>query len=582
MTVPRYLALAGDLHPLSRWLNELVPSRRAPQRLNRVFDSSDLVIYASPETRLTHLQEERGLVIGRIFRSCEASGPADSLSLSESRHAAWSRGRSLLEGKWGGYVAFLRDEGALAVLRDPSGVVPAHYREARGVHVYFSDLDILKDLALEPPTIDEEFLRQWLTHPFLRTARTGLLGHHELLPGTVRRTSAAGAPSVETAWTPWRAAAADRSILDFDEAARRVRELVLSTVPAQVAAIDAPLLELSGGLDSSIVAASLKHGGVPFRAANFVTAMPDGDERNYARLMADHLGIDLAELHEDELPLDLAPPAGFTLRPPLNPVLQPLHRALSRHARAAGSTDFVTGAGGDNLFGYLTTAAPVLDALTDAGPRGAWNTLQDVAALGECTIWKAGRYALRKQLRRKKRPLWKRDQRFLAPAALAAEPDRHPWLERPAEPQPGKIEHVESLVLIHYFLDPQHRSGEALHHPLLNQPLMELCLAIPTWLWLRGGLNRAVARAAFADLLPREVVRRRTKGSLESMCARAFAGNRESLADLLLDGELASRRLIQTGKVETYVRAGGKVEGDAYFRIFDLVSLELWLRSGCS
>ena len=578
MTTARYLAMAGEPEALMRWLTELVPQRCAPQRLNRVFDSANLVVFASPENRLLPLEEERGLLIGRIFRGRTATGPAESLSLSESRHAAWSGGRSLLEGKWGGYVAFVRDEGAVAVLRDPTGAVPAYFREARGIQLYFSDLEMLADLGLERPEVDEDFLRQWLTHPFLRSSRTGLVGHRELLPGTMRRSSSAVGASVESVWTPWPAAALDRQVLDFDDAARRVRELTLSTVPAQVAEIEAPLLELSGGLDSSIVGASLKHGGVVFRAANFVTAMPDGDERDYARRMAEHLCIDLAELREDDLPLDLSPPARRTLRPPLNPVLQPLHRALSQYARQSGSSDFVTGAGGDNLFGYLTTAAPALDAMIGIGLRGAWDTLQDVATLGECTIWKAAHFALRKQLRRK-RPLWKRDDRFLAADALASEPEPHPWLVRPPQPLPGKIEHVESLVLIHHFLDPQHRSGETLHHPLLNQPLMEQCLAIPTWLWLRGGINRAVARAAFADLLPREVVRRRTKGSLESMCARAFARNRGRLADLLLGGELATRRLIDTRKVETYLGAAGRLEGDAYFRIFDLVSLELWLRS---
>lgn len=135
----------------------------------------------------------------------------------------------------------------------------------------------------------------------------------------------------------------------------------------------------------------LKAAGIEFQAVNFVTAMPDGDERDYARKVASALALDLAEVPEDPLPLELAP-TGRTLRPPLSPVLQPLHRALSRHAREARSRDFVTGAGGDNLFCYLTTAAPILDAASALGIGPALATLRDVAALGECTIWKADRF----------------------------------------------------------------------------------------------------------------------------------------------------------------------------------------------
>jgi hypothetical protein len=55
------------------------------------------------------------------------------------------------------------------------------------------------------------------------------------------------------------------------------------------------------------------------------------------------------------------------LRPPLSPVLQPLNGALSGHARKVGSARLVTGAGGDNLFCYLTTTAPLTISVRRAG-----------------------------------------------------------------------------------------------------------------------------------------------------------------------------------------------------------------------
>ena len=88
-----------------------------------------------------------------------------------------------------------------------------------------------------------------------------------------------------------------------------------------------------------------------------------------------------------------------------------------------------------------------------------------------------------------------------------------------------------------------------------------------------------VARAAFADLLPSEIISRRTKGRLESMAARAYAENRERLAELLLEGELAQRHILDRGQLEAYLRVPGQAPDNSYYRVFDLASLELWLRA---
>jgi len=576
MTVPRFLAFVGEPGALRAHLSALMPSASPAHRLDRRFDSPELVVFTSPESPLVRLEEDRGLVVGRLYRRRDASEPVRSLGLSASRHAAWSSGRSLISDFWGSYVAFLRDDRHVAVLRDPSARVPAYYCEAGEVCLYFSDEALGREGGMAGTAVDEEFLRQWLSFPYLRTGRTGLSGVAELLPGAVRRSHVAGSPA-EAAWSPWRFAAGPQ-LTGFHEAATGLRGTVLDTVAVQLAEAGGFALQLSGGLDSSIVAASLALSGTGFAAATFATRMPDGDERDYARAVAVGLGVPLAELPEDDAGLDLSPPAP-ALRPPLSPLLQPLNRALSRHAAATAVRAFATGAGGDNLFCYLSTTAPILDAFGSAGLRQGAATLCDVSVLGECTLWTAAAYAVRKRIRLRRRPRWKGDHRFLAPEAAAGEPDRHFWLEAPDCAMPGKLEHVASLVRAQYFMEPRQQSGEEVIHPLINQPLIELCLAIPTWLWVRGGRNRAVARAAFADLLPPRIINRRSKGRLESMCARAYARARPALADLLLAGELRQTKLLDASAVETYLADSARPSGDAYYRLLDLAALELWLRS---
>lgn len=48
---------------------------------------------------------------------------------------------------------------------------------------------------------------------------------------------------------------------------------------------------------------------------------------------------------------------------------------------------------------------------------------------------------------------------------------------------------------------------------------------------------------------------------------------------LLLDGELAARRLIEVSAIESYLKGTGPARDEDYFRLFDLASLELWLRA---
>ena len=96
---------------------------------------------------------------------------------------------------------------------------------------------------------------------------------------------------------------------------------------------------------------------------------------------------------------------------------------------------------------------------------------------------------------------------------------------------------------------------------------------------MRGGRDRAVARAAFASRLPPEVVWRRGKGRLDSLCTASYLRQRGALADLLLGGRLAERGLLDKPAIETYL-AHDLVEGDfAYFRLLEIADVERWVRS---
>ncbi len=576
MTRPRFVIVTGPIPAVSRLAEELQANIGTGLALRA--SPSAIAAFASPGMPILDFPGDVGLVIGRLFARDERA-PLEQVEPALGRAIAASRGRNLIENYWGDYIAVGAGGGEAWALRDPSGAIPLYRTRSGDCLILFSDIDDLDRAGLVNPRLDTAFTTQWLAYPVLRTSRTGIESIKEILPGT-RIVFADGAARDERAWTPRPFASRRAALADFEQARSRLRKEVTRIVPALSDGHEPLLLELSGGLDSALIAAALRNSGRSFTAVNFATRAPDGDERRYARAIAERVGAPLAVLHEGDTEIDLEVPRAKRVRPAFSPVVQPLHRAFAEHAKAVGAGAFLTGTGGDNVFCYLTTAAPILDAFWSGHPvRAATTTLRDVAAQCGCTVWTAARFAGRRLARRPRRS-WKRNPDFLLPASVPERPDPHPWLDFGKPMLPGKREHVEALVRIQHFLDPANREADLpFIHPLMAQPIMELCLTIPSWMWVRGGHNRAVARAAFEDLLPPAVIDRTTKGRLESMCGSWYLQSRNRLREVLLDGSLRRDRLIDGQALETYLAREEMPEDPLYFRIFELAAVELWLES---
>ncbi|HEY7810900.1 MAG TPA: asparagine synthase-related protein [Allosphingosinicella sp.] len=528
---------------------------------------------------LLTLPGHAGSLLGSLFNR-RTHSPVEGISDDLADRISRTKGDVLLENYWGRYLLFLSlGPGRHLVLRDPSGSIPAYHSRSGEMHLYACDFDTSGMSALVDAEPDPGFVAQAVAFPFLRSARTGIAAVRELLPGE-RRTDSDGTAAIDQAWTPWAYANRDDAFQSFDAAAAALRAEVLSVVPRHAGSAGRTALELSGGLDSSIVAMSLSRGGADFCSVTFATSSPDGDERPYARQVAEAAEVPLDEIGAAEGPLDLSPRAAPSLRPGPSPALQPLHRAFARYGRDKGIDTFVTGAGGDNVFCFLTTAAPALDAWRALGIRQGIATLRDLSEICNCTLWTAARFAGRKLNRPPRPPYWPRELDFLGADAADIRCDGHPWLEAPRGTPVGKREHVRAILHVRHFLDaPNWESDAWFVHPLLAQPLLELCLRVPTWMWTREGRDRAVARSAFAPLLPPEILNRRSKGRLESVFLKAFAANRPHLLDLLSGGRLEAMGLLDRQSVELYLAAPGEPQDQRYFRIFELAAVELWLRS---
>jgi len=519
-----------------------------------------------------------GVTIGETFDCSSACAGTTTPGAQPPPDAR--RGAAL----WGAYVAIEMkcETRSVDITRDPSGMAPCLFARQGGAVWVFSDMATALSAGFKAPGVDWTGLAHYLAAPHFRGRRSCLAGVDMLTPGMRLRIAQDHPPFVECAWTPWDHAAAGKGTCDYEGAVHVLRDVAASCIGAWSARAGRVLLELSGGLDSAIIAACLRERGADFSCVTFASGDPAGDEREHARRVASHLGVALTEMRLDAGGAGFAPdPARAGAYPGATPWGRVVDGAVSAAASEAGADAIFSGGGGDNVFCYLTTAAPAADALRVFGPgRRYLETVGDLSKLHGASFWRAARYSIRKAVLNN-RKLFARSEAFLSAEAAALCADPHPWFETiPRAIPPGRAEHAASLASAVSVSDGAERAfSSPLFYPLLSAPLMELCLGTPSWMWVKGGRNRAAVRDAFADALPCETLSRRTKGDLTGFIAETYRNKRAEIAGLLLEGRMADNGVIGREAVEARLKSEAPFRDAGFTRLVWLAAAEAWIQS---
>jgi asparagine synthase (glutamine-hydrolysing) len=289
--------------------------------------------------------------------------------------------------EWGGeLVERLNGMFAFAVLdrrnsivllaRDRVGIKPLHYAIDGGRLVFASELKaLLRDPALRQG-IDPLALDDYLAYEFVPSPSSIVRGINKLEPGhTLTWSLADSTHRLRRYWSPLlnldgadgRSIDRQRSLEDDCEELRSVlresvRKELISDVPLGVF--------LSGGIDSSAVAAMMAQLGGEVKSFSVGFADRSFDESGHARLVARHLGTEHHKLTlEPSMLLDLVPRLPELLDEPLGDAsIIPtylLSEFTRRHVKVA-----LGGDGGDELFaGYPTLQAHRLAAYYLKAPR---------------------------------------------------------------------------------------------------------------------------------------------------------------------------------------------------------------------
>lgn len=473
--------------------------------------------------------------------------------------------------------------------RDRLGVRPLFYTETPGGALLFASE--IKSILSDPRAraeIDPEAVRQVFLFWSATSPRTAFKGIVELPPGHYLLADERGA-RVARYWEnsfPDEARRSAEPARPFDEVVEEFRALLTDACRIRLRA-DVPVgAYLSGGLDSSAIAAVVRR-STTNRLVTFSIAFDDPrfDESSYQSEMAAHLGTehhvvraayeDIARVFPDvvwhaESPMMRTAPAPMFL--------------LSRLVRERGFKVVLTGEGSDEfLAGY--------DIFKEAKVRRFWarqpgarsrslllkRLYPDIGGLAQshqetlaaffgegledtASPWYSHAVRWRNNLR-----TW----RFLSGEAAAA-----PRFEEIAGALPrgfptwgplARAQHLEiDLFLSHYLLSSQgDRMGMAHsiegRFPFLDVRLTEFCNRLDPRLKMRGLREKRLLKAAARPWLP-DLIRSRPKRPYRAPIHRSFfhPGAPDYVRELLGERALADSGLFRPGPVGRLV---SKIEG---------------------
>lgn len=538
----------------------------AGRDLETIFTGDKLVVGADRQTPCTPLPIGSGVVVGDLYG--HGAAKPDLQFGDEIRGADLVA--HLSRTCWGSYVAFL--DGPLIVARDPSGAMPAYYREAEGKMLVSNDVALLaRSFA-----VDWGMLRLNIAAEGYHGRQTCLTDISELRPGMMLD-GLPTAPMERAFWSPWDFCAPDRHAQIPKPG--EIEAAIDHVVACLSSPFEQPLALVSGGLDSSIIVAGLAKAGSPAQCLTMATTDPSGDERSYARMVAEHFGFPLHEGFYDIGDVDLR----RCVAPQLpHPKRRPFYQGMARIAQdtsvATGADAYFNGNGGDQVFCFLQSATPILDCVRARRPLlEILAAFENISLMTGCSLSEAVG-SLWRRSRRPVRYRWPLTEDFLcAPTMLAIA--EHPWLQCPAGALPGKAFHIAMIARMQEHMEtPFQSDGPPMITPLMAQPLLEACLAIPSWKWISGGRNRSIIRDAFGERLPQKIINRKGKPGPESFSFQLLKAREHELREMLLDGLLASHDIIDREKIEAAFHALATQDGTQGRRLLQLADAEAWSR----
>lgn len=512
----------------------------------------------------------------------------------------------------------------LVLVRDRMGEKPLFYGTFDGLLLFASELRALVQHPAVSRRLDPVALSQYLCLEYVPAPRSLLAGIEKVEPGTalvveegqirivrywspplrVEDEPAEEEPDGAEGAAPARRANGSQEGYDRPAAVERLRELLDEAVRSRLVS-DVPLgIFLSGGIDSSTVAAlAARHGALDTFSIAFDE--PSFDESAHARAVARRIGSRHHErvVEAAEMP-ELVPELGRLLDEPIGDASIVPTTLLSRFAREHVKVA-LGGDGGDELFaGYPMHRAHRVAGLARVLPTRVHGALR--SAVRRLPVRHGNftpRFKALSFLRGADRQppanhvLWMSsfspdEQRLLLapdlldaadPDTVALEPARRVWAESEGAPTLLRAMHLDARTYLpNDVLTKVDRAsmsvGLEVRAPFLHRDVVELAFGLPASYHMWGLRGKRLLRETVRDLLPEEVLRRPKKGFGMPVAAWLQDALAPLVDDLLGADSVGRAGLFRPEEVERLVREHRQRKADHRKPLWTLLVFELWRR----
>ena len=499
----------------------------------------------------------------------------------------------------------------LILARDRMGQKPLYYAfigPRRETLVFGSELKALAEHPQFERSVSPTALAMYLTYECVPEDRAIYRGAAKVLPGTFLEYDRERRKTRIEAY--WRMPFASRGSASETARARELRTLICDGTKKRLVS-DVPLgVLLSGGIDSSTVAAAMAHSVPPDRIRTFSVSFADAsfDESTHARAVSAHLGTQHTEQQlSPARMLDILPEvAGFMCEPLGDASVIPTY-LLSRFTREH-VTVALGGDGGDELFlGYPTfqadAVAQVLDRVMPLAAERRLGRAILCASRGLPVSRK--NFSLDFKLKRFAQGLGlvprERHQAWMGSfmphelERVISETMREPALAESPYATLARFSEVSGardvldqavyqyarLYLTADVLTKVDRASMAcgleVRAPLLDTRLVEFACAIPGTLRLRGLTTKYLLKRAVRPWLPPEIIDRPKKGFGVPIGSWIRGPLSELVHDLLHPTKLRREGFFCPREVERLVDEHRRGRADHRKPLWTLLAFELWL-----
>jgi asparagine synthase (glutamine-hydrolysing) len=496
-----------------------------------------------------------------------------------------------------------RSKRRLFMARDRLGIKPLYYLYDGQTLLFGSEIKAILVYPGVKPEFNRSTLAEYLAFGYIAGAESMYAGVRKLLPGHTLTLEERGQLQISSYW--------DLDIRSDDESrprehyVRRYRELLEACVFSHLMS-DVPLgVFLSGGLDSSAVAAlTTKIRKEPIETFSVGYGEEAYSELPYARTIAGHLK---SKHHEVQLSRD----EFFQTLPRLiwhedEPIAWPSSVALYFVARLARErvTVVLTGEGSDEtLGGYTRYPWTLLNSRMDSVyrtlmPAALRSRLRERINAGPLSA--ATKRKLEHTFLGRDGASWssfyfdnfysafsaREQDELLTPEAMLSAGDAYAGSMVHWNHSSGGLLHrllytdIKTYLVELLMKQDQMSMAASVESrvPFLDHELVEFTASIPAKYSTKGIKGKCILKAAVADLLPAAIVHRQKMGFPTPWAYWLAGPHLESLERLLLETRTVERRLFRPEVLRRLFaeqRSGYRDHGN---RIWRLLNLELWLR----